>query len=153
MFGRSFQQSTYLGYLALIRIAVGYHFTAVALRKVFYGFDEMTQQILAGVPNDVISLHREFIVNWVIPNSFWFKYFVTYSELAIGMSLLTGCLVRVSSLFGAFYNLNIYLAVAAGPAQVGINLTFIIIQLVFAASCAGRSLGLDGWLHRKFPRS
>lgn len=148
----NFEQRTSLGYLAIIRIAIGYHFFTTGWAKVTKGFDEMSPQLLAGVAKDTVGWHHSFIVGWVIPNAFWFKYVVAYGELAIAISLLAGCLVRISSLFGAFHNFNILLAVATG-AQIGLNRLFIVVQLVFVLSSAGRSLGVDGWLHRRFPRS
>jgi thiosulfate dehydrogenase [quinone] large subunit len=150
----SFTQRTSLGFLALIRIAVGYHFVDVAWPKVTGRFsgEGLAGMLLKSAPNNRSAWHREFIVEWVVPNADWFSYVVAYGELAIGVSLLTGCLVRLGSAFGAFHNLNIYLAVATG-AQVGLNRVFIILHLIFIMAAAGRSLGLDGWLHRKFPRS
>ena len=104
---------------------------------------------------DPISWHRDFILGVVVPNADTFSYLVCFGELAIAVSLLLGCLVRLSSLFGAFYNLNIYLAIGipAGGATLGINRIFIILHLVFVAVSAGRVLGLDGYLKKRFPRS
>jgi thiosulfate dehydrogenase [quinone] large subunit len=141
--------------LALIRIAVGYHFLNVAWPKVTQGFssEDLATRLMEGTPNDVFGWHRQFIEGWVVPNVGWFSYLVAYGELAIGVSLVTGCLVRVSAAFGAFHNFNIYLAIASGGAQVGINRLFVILQLIFIITSAGRSLGVDRWLHRAFPRS
>jgi uncharacterized membrane protein YphA (DoxX/SURF4 family) len=80
---------------------------------------------------------------------------VAYGELAIGLSLLFGCLVRISAAFAAFHNLNILLAIAwanGGP-QLGLNRIFIIMELVFVFAAAGRAWGLDGFLKRRFPRN
>jgi thiosulfate dehydrogenase [quinone] large subunit len=149
-----FGRRTYLGYLALIRIAVGYHFADVAWPKVTRGFpgDALAGRLLEGAPDDPFAWHRDFIVGWVVPNADWFSYVVAYGELAIGVSLLSGFLVRIGSAFGAFHNLNIYLAIATG-AQVGLNRLFMLLHLIFIAASAGRALGLDGWLHRKYPRN
>lgn len=152
MFVVNFREPTYLGYLALIRIAIGYHFVLASWPKVQSGFGGLGDQLLSGVRADTFGWYRAFIVDWVVPNASWFSYVVAYGELAIGISLLTGCLVRVSSAFGAFHNLNILLAIATGP-QVGLNRLFVIAQLVFVASSAGRAVGVDGWLHKRWPRS
>ena len=152
----NFRQNTALGYVAILRIMVGYHFLVVGLGKLTGGFlsGEALPRTLSGVADDPISWHRDFILGVVVPNADVFSYLVCFGELAIAFSLLSGCLVRISSLFGAFYNLNIYLAVAipSGGAQVGINRIFIILHLVFVAVSAGRALGLDGYLKKKFPR-
>ena len=153
----NFKQNTSLGYVAILRIMVGYHFLLVGWRKLTGSFlsGESLVRTLSGVADDPISWHRDFILGVVVPNADVFSYLVCFGELAIAFSLLSGCLVRIASSFGAFYNLNIYLAVAipAGGARVGINRIFIILHLVFVAVSAGRALGLDGYLKKKFPRS
>lgn len=85
--------------------------------------------------------------------SSWFSQLVAYGELAIGLALLTGCLVRVASSFGAFHNLNIYLAVADSGADFALGRMYVLLHIIFVITAAGRLLGLDAWLHRKFPRA
>lgn len=156
--GANFKQPTFLGYLALLRIAVGYHFLTVAWPKVTGAF--VTGNILTGdlaksLLKDPIGAHRAFIESVVIPHPAFFGHLVAYGELAIGLSLLFGCLVRVSATFAAFHNLNILLAIAwanGGP-QFGLNRIFIALELVFVCAAAGRAWGLDGLLKRRFPRS
>ena len=155
----NFKQSTCLGYLAIPRILVGYHFLNSGWPKAFggrfLGGSGLAAQLLAGAPEDPIALHREFILGFVVPHAHFFSYLVAFGEVAIGISLVLGCLVRISSAFGAFHNLNIYLAMAipGGGASVGLNRIFIALHLVFVAASAGRALGLDAILHRWFPRS
>ena len=153
----SFKQNTALGYVAILRIMVGYHFLLVGMGKLSGDFlsGEALSRTLSGAVDDPISWHRDFILGVVVPNADIFSYLVCFGELAIAVSLLSGCLVRLSSLFGAFYNLNIYLAIAipAGGATLGINRIFIILHLVFVTVSAGRALGLDGYLKKRFPRS
>ena len=76
-------------------------------------------------------------------------------ELSIGISLVIGLLVRISSLFGAFYNFNILFSVgyAAGGGTVNYNRALILLHSIFVSASAGRSLGLDGLLKRRFPRT
>lgn len=157
-FGNNFKQGTYLGYLALLRIAVGYHFFTVALPKVTGPFlqgkilgDELAKTAL----KDPFAWHQSFILGFVVPHAHVFSCLVGFGELAIGISLILGCLVRVSAAFGVFHNLNILLAIAIanGGPQLGLNRIFIFLQLVFVASSAGRSLGLDGLLRKWFPNS
>jgi len=156
--GDNFKQCTPLGYIALIRIAVGYHFLMVALGKLNGGFlngKGMANQLAAGIAKDPFAWHQAFIRSQVLPNVHFFNYLTAFGELAIAISLLVGCLVRVSSLFAAFYQANIYLslAVAAGGATLGLNRIFILLHLIFFASSAGRAIGLDGILKKAYPRS
>lgn len=154
----NFKQSTYLGYIAMLRILLGFHFLGTGFEKLLGRF--LTGRLLMndltrGAPHDPLSLHRSFIQGIVVPHVHFFSYLVTFGEIAIGTSLLVGCLVRVSSSFGAFHNLNILLAIGwGGPSSVlGINRTFVLLHLVFVMSSAGRALGIDGLLHKRFPRS
>lgn len=152
----SFRQNSYGGYLAIVRILVGYHFLEVGWPKVSRGFytGESLPERLAGAVNDPLGWHRAFIENVVIPHPVFFSSLVAFGEVAIGLSLLTGCLVRVASCFGAFHNFNILFAVAIpeGGVPIRLNRLFIFLHLLFVIAAAGRSLGLDGWLKKKFPR-
>ena len=154
--GQNFRQPTFLGYLALIRIFIGVHFLIVGWPKVLgMSGQTLAAQLSRTAARDPLPFHRDFIVGFVVPHADAFNYLVAYGEVAIGVSLVVGCLVRISSAFGAFHNLNILLAMAlpVGGAQVGINLYFIASELAFLFSAAGRSFGLDGLLKKVFPRS
>ena len=154
---RHYRQKTFLVYLAIVRIFIGYHYISVSWGKVSGTFlsGETLPRMLANVADDPFLWHQGFLLGVVIPHSVFFSYLVAFGELAIGISLLLGCLVRVSSLFAAFHNLNIYLAIGIprGGAVLGLNRLFIVCLLIFALAGAGRALGLDGILKKRFPRS
>ena len=104
----NFQQPTYLGYVALIRIFIGVHYLIVGWPKVMGMTGEsLAAQLSRTAARDPLPFHREFITGFVIPNAGAFSYLVAWGEVAIGISLLVGCLVRVSSAFAVFHNLNI----------------------------------------------
>jgi thiosulfate dehydrogenase [quinone] large subunit len=154
----NFKQNTWLGYVALIRIAVGYHFFTAALAKVspaYLNGKIMATQLAGGIGKDPFVWHRAFIEAQVLPHAHLFNYLTAFGELAIGISLLTGCLVRISSSFGAFYQANIFLSVgfATGGALFALNRLYILLHIIFVLASAGRSLGLDCILKKAFPRS
>jgi thiosulfate dehydrogenase [quinone] large subunit len=154
----NFRQTTYLGYLALVRILVGVLFLLVAWPKVtgrFLTGRVLPQQLLNGMEKDPLAWHRAFIAGFVVPHAHLFSYLSAFGEIAIGISLLLGCLVRISSLFGALYNFNILFSVAyaAGGGTVNYNRVLILLHLIFVSSSPGRALGIDGFLKRRFPRS
>ncbi|OFV96793.1 MAG: hypothetical protein A3H28_13790 [Acidobacteria bacterium RIFCSPLOWO2_02_FULL_61_28] len=154
----SFRKTSYGGYLAIVRILVGYHFVEVAWIKLSGNFftGSTVQEYLADAAKDPLAFHREFILDFVAPHPVFISYLVAFGEMAIGISLVTGCLVRIASSFGAFHNFNILFAIAipsANPLQVRVNRLFIFLHLLFVIAAAGRSLGVDGWLKQKFPRS
>jgi len=107
------RQPTPLGWWAVPRILVGYQFLRAAsgkLNQAFLSGQELPRQF-ERIAADPIAVHRAFIEGIVLQHPLFFSYLVAFGELAIGIALVTGCLVRVASSFGAFHNLNIYLAV------------------------------------------
>lgn len=159
--GDTFQQKTWLGYLAVVRIVVGIQFLMVGWPKVAGGRflsgngQAFADQMLRTAPKDPLAWHRAFIMGFVVPHAHFFSYLVAFGEVAIAISLITGCLVRVSSLFGAFHNANIYfaVAVASGSATMMWGQLLVLLHIVFVCSSAGRVLGLDGLLKKRYPRS
>jgi uncharacterized membrane protein YphA (DoxX/SURF4 family) len=157
----NFQQKTWIGYLALVRILVGVQYFTLAWPKATGGRflsgngQGLADQLLRGAPSDPFALHRAFISGFVVPHAHFFMYLVAFGEVAIAISLITGCLVRVSCSIAAFHNANIYLAVgiAAGGAGAKYNLLLVLLFIVFACASAGRVFGIDGLLHKRFPRS
>lgn len=153
-----FNQPAYLGYLAVLRIVVGYHFLTVAWPKVTGTFPQgkiLLEHLAKSLAKDPIALHRSFIASAVVPHAAFFGHLVAYGELAIGLSLIFGCLVRISAFCAAFHNLNILLAIAwanGGP-QLALNRLYVVIEIVFVLASAGLALGVDGFLKRKFPNS
>ncbi len=150
-------QSTALGYLAIPRIVTGWFFLQFGWEKLsprFLSGEQLARQ-LGRAANDPILWHRDFILQTVVPHSHFFRYLIAFGVIAIGVSLIVGLLVRLSSAFGAFHNLNILFAVAlpSGGAQIGLNRIFIVLQLMFILASAGRALGVDGILKKRFPKS
>ena len=154
----NFKQPTYLGYLALLRILVGFLFLLVAWPKVsgrFLSGEVLPRQLLNSIQKDPFAWHRAFIEGFVVPHGHFFSYLSAFGEISIGLSLLVGCLLRISSLFAAFYNFNILFSVAyaAGGGTVNYNRVLILLHLIFVSASAGRSLGIDGILKRRFPHT
>jgi len=111
----NFKQVTYLGYMAILRMDVGYHFLTAGLPKITGSFlrgQVLPEELVKAVVKDPFAWHRSFILGVVVPHSHFFSYLVAFGETAVGISLLLGLLVKVSSSFGALHNLNILLSVA-----------------------------------------
>ena len=143
--------------MALPRIAVGVFFIQFGWQKLaprFLSGEQFVRQ-LSRASADPLPFHRDFILHVVTPHAHLFAHLVAYGEIAIGLSLVFGCLVRLSSIFGVFHNLNILFAMAlpAGGVQVGLNRIFIVFQLMFVFASAGRALGLDALFRRRFPHT
>ena len=71
---------------------------------------------------------------FIVPHANLIGHLHVYGEMAIGVSLLTGCLVRVSSSFAALLNLNILLGIVwAQGAPFSLNRIYIAMELVSVA--------------------
>ena len=84
------------------------------------------------------------------------SFLVKYGHLLIGLSLVSGLLVRVSASFGALLMLLYWLAHMDWPFIESKNNFIIDYHIVYAgvlgyliATRAGTVFGLDGWLERR----
>ncbi|MEK6682992.1 MAG: TQO small subunit DoxD [Nitrospirota bacterium] len=153
---KNFREQTHLGYIAILRILIGFFFLMSGISKYSSGF--LQKPILKGVlqkwaegnPN---IWYKSFLLDTAIPNYEIFAYLVVYGEILVGFCLLLGLLTRISSAFGIFMNINFLLGNGwSGPANKNVNILFIALQIIFIASAAGRSIGADGILKKRFSK-
>ena len=143
------RERTYLWYLAVLRVYVGYYMLTQGVRKFQRDFpkgDWIGRQI-GDIPTlDLYPWYKAFLQNYVMPHSELFGYLVTIGEIAVGACLLLGLLTRLSALVGLFMLINYYLGpgMARGGAVIAQQQTFIIALAIFALANPGRTLGLDG---------
>jgi thiosulfate dehydrogenase (quinone) large subunit len=134
-----------LGYL---RIAVGVLFLFFGEYKVFGtkftlggGFEGWIGRFVEqGAYPLMVPVLREF----VLPHGTAIAFLVAYGELAIGLSLTLGLLVRVASVCGCVYMLALlfssnYPGAGVAPWQyLGASLDHSVLALCFAAFALGR---------------
>lgn len=134
--------------LAFLRIAVGALFLIFAQYKVFGtgftlggGFEGWIERFLrdgAAYPFAVPVL-RDF----VLPHAHAIAFFVAYSELALGLALVTGLLVRTASVCGIVYMLTLlFSSNYPGPSAplweyFGASLDHSVLALCFTAFAFG----------------
>jgi uncharacterized membrane protein YphA (DoxX/SURF4 family) len=145
------RERTYLWYLSVLRIYVGYYLLAQGIRKYQREFpkgDWIGRQIGDIGALDIYPWYRSFLQNYVVPHSELFGYLVTLGEIAVGICLLLGLFTRISACIGLFMLINYYLGpgMARGGAQLAQQQTFIIALVLFVLANPGRTLGLDGLL-------
>ncbi len=135
--------------LAYLRISVGALFLLFAEYKVFGtgftlggGFEGWINRFLAdGAYPFMVPVLRDF----VLPHGTVIAFVVAYGELAIGLALVLGLLVRVASAFGVVYMLTLlfsanYPGSGAAPWQYfGASLEHSVFALCFAAFIVGRA--------------
>jgi len=83
----------------------------------------------------------------VLPHFYWFAPLVYLLELLTGVSLMFGAFVRAFGIIGAVQILNIWLGLYSAPGEWPWTYFFLLLlQVVFAVHCYGRSLGIDAVL-------
>jgi len=145
------KERTYLWYISVLRIYVGYYILAQGIRKFLRDFpkgDWIGRQIGDIGTLDVFPWYRSFLQNYVVPHSELFGYLVMIGEITVGACLLLGFFTRFSACIGLFMLINYYLGpgMARGGAPLAQQQTFIIALAVFVLANPGRTLGLDGLL-------
>ncbi len=133
--------------LAGLRIAVGVLFLIFAEYKVFGtqftlggGFQHWIQKFLAqGAYPFMVPILRGF----VLPHATAIGFLVAYGELAIGLSLVLGLMVRASSVCGMIYMLTLLFSSNYPGAHAplwqyfGASLDHLVLALCFAAFALG----------------
>jgi uncharacterized membrane protein YphA (DoxX/SURF4 family) len=94
-----------------------------------------------------IPLQADFVNNIVLPHFYLFAPMVYAAEVLTGVSLMLGVFVRLFGLIGALQILNLWLGLYNAPGEWPWTYFFLLVlQLMFAVHCYGRSLGLDAIL-------
>ncbi|HSK29837.1 MAG TPA: DoxX family protein [Candidatus Limnocylindria bacterium] len=145
------KERTYLGYIAVLRIYVGYYLLWQGVRKYQRDFpksDWIGRQIGDLATLELYPWYNKFLQSYVVPHQELFGYLVMIGEIAVGACLLLGLFTRWSALVGLFILINYYLGpgMARGGAPLAQQQTFIIALAIFALANPGRTLGLDGLL-------
>ncbi len=145
------RERTYLWYLAVLRIYVGYYLFFQGIGKFQRNFpkgDWIGRQIGDIASLDLYPWYKAFLQSYVVPHSELFGYLIMIGEIAVGVGLLLGLFTRLSALVGLFMLANYYLGpgTARGGAMLAQQQTFIIALAIFVLARPGRTLGLDGLL-------
>jgi thiosulfate dehydrogenase (quinone) large subunit len=147
--------------LAALRIAVGVLFLIFGQYKVFStqftlggGFQSWINRFLVdGAYTFMAPILRDF----VLPHGTMIAFLVAYGELAIGLGLSLGLLVRTASAFGMMYMLALLFSSNYPGAHApfwqyfGAALDHLVLALCFAAFALGKAdqaLSLSPYLRR-----
>ena len=156
------EQSVMFKTIALTRIATGFLFLLFGEYKVAgpaFAHGGFQNYLQGYIQNDAVSFYRPFLAHVVLPHAVFLGYVVGILELWIAASLLLGLWVRVSSVIGALFMVNLAFATWWEPGH-GVplwryfgaelsTLPLLLLFLIFCASDAGRTWGLDGALQRR----
>lgn len=139
--------------LAIVRIFIGAWFLYAVSSKLDALWVAKFGKVLTSFANGTpVHAYAGFLREVAIPAAQSMAYLVILGEMSVGICLVLGLFTGPAALMGAFMNLNFLLATAGmGTAAVGLNLTFIVVQLALAFGYAGTTWGLDRRLVGKLP--
>ncbi|MGA8400083.1 MAG: hypothetical protein WB697_09340 [Stellaceae bacterium] len=94
-----------------------------------------------------IRLQADVFSNIVLPHFYVFAPIVYAAEVLTAVSLMLGLFTRLFGVFGALQILNLWLGLYNAPSEWPWTYFFLLVlQLMFAVHCYGRSLGIDALL-------
>lgn len=141
--------------VVLLRLYAGGLFAAFGWKKIAGGrFPEFLPRFLEGQAGKAPDWYAAFIDAVVLPNAALFGYLVMYGELLVGLALILGIVTRVAALVGLFIVLNFHFVKGLDffvPSNY--DSLWAVVFVVLAFTCAGRVLGLDAALHRRYPKN
>ena len=145
------KERSYLWYLSILRIYVGYYLFFQGTGKFQRNFpkgDWIGRQIGDIANLDLHPWYKTFLQHYVVPHSQMFGYLVMIGEIAVGVCLLLGLFTRLSALVGLVMLLNYYLGpgTVRGGYMLAHQQLFIIALAIVMLAGPGRTLGLDGML-------
>jgi thiosulfate dehydrogenase [quinone] large subunit len=139
--------------LSFFRIVIGLMWIDMALQKAPWKGEEfgwLYGWIWKEINHPTFGWYKAFLENVVLPNFTFFGYMTFFTEMFIGLSLLTGTVVVLGGLAGFGMMLNIALGSFSVPGEwYWIWPLEILPHLVFIAMGAGRFWGVDGLLRPK----
>jgi uncharacterized membrane protein YphA (DoxX/SURF4 family) len=141
--------------LTLLRVYLGMVLLIAAIPKLQGDFSSGMAGFLQGKAMDQSHpFYRDFLQDIVLPNVHLFARLVTWGELLAGVLLILGLMTRLSAAVALLLTLNYMLAKGAWPWMPSSNDgAFAVISLAVMIGAAGRTLGLDALLARRWPRS
>lgn len=141
--------------LVLLRVYLGVVFLVAALPKLEQDFTPGLVGFLQRVAlQKGHPFYQEFVREIVLPNAPVFATLVTWGELLAGATLIVGLMTRLSAVVTLLLAMNYLFAKGAWFWTPSSNdAAFVAISLALLIGAAGRTLGLDAFLARRWPRS
>jgi len=149
-------QDTRLSFIWLIvRLYVGWQWFMAGFEKIqnpvwvgpkagvaLQGFLTGALAKTSGSYPDVQSWYAVFLKDFVLPNSVFFSYLISFGEILVGAALILGLFTGIAAFFGAYMNMNYLLA---GTVSTNPILFILALLLILSWRVAGW-WGLDRFL-------
>ena len=141
--------------LVLLRVYLGVVFLIAALPKLQADFTPgLTAFLEQRALEQSHPFYQGFLEEVVLPNTQLFAALVTGGEFLVGVFLILGLLTRLSATVALLLTLNYMFAKGAWPWTSSSNdAAFAAVSLALVIGAAGRTLGLDSMLAKRWPRS
>ena len=149
-----YNQNPPLFWISMLRIIIGLMFLSTWLPNMLDGLytpDGLLRFFTFEFPQsqNPITFYGNFIENVILPIRNVFAPFQLVTELLLGVALLIGIFSPLASLAGIFFLLNTMLA-TLGHDWIWSYILPISILVVVFFSRAGRMVGLDALLHKRY---
>lgn len=95
--------------------------------------------------------YRDFLASVVAPHATLFATLTTIGEIVVGGALILGIGTRLAGVAAIFVLANYLCAKGTRPWVPSIDASDIALAVLIVAGAAGRRLGADTLLHRRFP--
>src|SRR4029077_14123522 len=110
------------------------------------------QQLITGCSERGRLWYRPFLSEVVLPHLALFTNLVLIGELYVGFAMLLGLTTRLAAAVSIFMLLNYFFAKSSVIGIPGIDTADLVLSVIVLVTAAGRVLGFDQELHRRFPR-
>lgn len=132
-----------------LRIYTGIFFLLAGYGKVTRDPAFDITRFLENVKEGSFDFYRPLIDSVFMPSAGIFSFLVAWGEVALGIALILGVGTRIASLAGAFMVANFWFA--QGDGFFASDPIWMMILLVLGLVPAGKVLGLDQILSKRFP--
>jgi len=143
------------GAMAIARIGVGIMFLFFAEYKLVstqFAREGYSKWVTGFVQETAVSFYKPFL-QFTLHHAMLFAYAVAIIELLIGLSMVVGFRVRLFSIIGVFFMIQLVLATWNLPSGTPAwrylsneleHIPLLLMFIIFYAHSAGETLGLDG---------
>ncbi len=139
--------------IVLLRIYTGVFFLKFGFSKITRDdFADGVGGFLTSQLDSSFGFYRPVVENVILPNKAVFAFLVAWGELFLGVALILGLATRYAAFAGAFMVANFWFAKGQGILDAqNHDIIWLVILVVLGALHAGRSVGLDELLAKRFP--
>ena len=137
--------------LTILRIYLGLVFLVSAWSKLADSYTPELTRLLEGAAH---PFYQEFARRVMLPRVALFAMLIAWSELLVGTTLVLGLLTRISAALALLLAVNFMFAEGGWFWTASSSYAaFAVVALALLIGAAGRTLGLDVFLAKRWPRS